>query len=264
MKRAKSTTHRIHVWYISLHFFDFYGFHVGKCASPMDPIYNPDEGIHTFFSAASIRRIAAPTCTGEDASTLDAKHGRSNHKGVTQCATKGFSNATVEGVGFEVLLKKYHFDPKVSFDPEVLIENLELPPSAAVGEVFSLGTRRLFAPVAPYYSSDPALLLKAWRLPGWIDVFFFGSSRIKKTIRKLHPQTLGNLGIFDRLVYPSSLKPPPSNPCLNGISWGMVDGYLFDVNHQQFGEFFWVQPWPVNLESQTHGVNVEFHLCQIW
>ena len=31
-------SHRIHVWYISLHLVDFYGFHVGKYTSPMDPM----------------------------------------------------------------------------------------------------------------------------------------------------------------------------------------------------------------------------------
>ena len=30
--------HRIHVWYIYLHLAKFYGFHVGKYASPMDPM----------------------------------------------------------------------------------------------------------------------------------------------------------------------------------------------------------------------------------
>ena len=30
--------HRIHVWYIYLHLVDFYGFHVGKYTSPMDPM----------------------------------------------------------------------------------------------------------------------------------------------------------------------------------------------------------------------------------
>ena len=35
-----STTHRIHVWYIHLHFVDFYEINVGKYTSPMDPMGN--------------------------------------------------------------------------------------------------------------------------------------------------------------------------------------------------------------------------------
>ena len=31
-------THRIHVWYIYVYMVDFYGFHVGKYTSPMDPM----------------------------------------------------------------------------------------------------------------------------------------------------------------------------------------------------------------------------------
>ena len=33
----KSYSHRIHVWYIYLHLADFYGIHVGKYTSPVDP-----------------------------------------------------------------------------------------------------------------------------------------------------------------------------------------------------------------------------------
>ena len=36
-KSSNSISHRIHVWYICLRLVDFYGFHVGKYTSTMDP-----------------------------------------------------------------------------------------------------------------------------------------------------------------------------------------------------------------------------------
>ena len=39
-------SHRIHVWYIYLHMVDFYGFHVGKYTSPMDPMGLYRGGVH--------------------------------------------------------------------------------------------------------------------------------------------------------------------------------------------------------------------------
>ena len=42
-------TLRIHVWYIYLHLLDFYGFHVGKYTSPMDPLGYTVLFLHEFW-----------------------------------------------------------------------------------------------------------------------------------------------------------------------------------------------------------------------
>ena len=42
-------TLRIHVWYIYLYLVDFYGFHVGKYTSPMDPLGYTVLFLHEFW-----------------------------------------------------------------------------------------------------------------------------------------------------------------------------------------------------------------------
>ena len=42
--KSSNNSHGIHLWYIYLHLFDVYGFHVDKHTSPIDPLRTTGTG----------------------------------------------------------------------------------------------------------------------------------------------------------------------------------------------------------------------------
>ena len=56
-------THHIHVWYVYLHLVDFYGFHVGKYTSPMDPMGYRTTNFKHPYTHLSSHKSHQPPCT---------------------------------------------------------------------------------------------------------------------------------------------------------------------------------------------------------